>query len=129
MKKKKIVTKKKGGMSAGKAAAIGMGVAAVGAGAYYFLGPKGKQHQKKTKVWMVNMETEVEKRLKKAKVVTQPLYQEAIDALATAYSKRYKEHANEINAFAKKLKGEWKNVQRTARPTVKKAKRIIRKVR
>lgn len=115
MTKKKIVTKKKSGMSAGKAVAIGASVAAVGVGAYYFLGPKGKQHQKKAKVWMTEMETEIEKKLKKAKEVTKPLYQEAIDTIAAAYNKRYKEHAGEINAFAKKLKGEWKSTQNKTR--------------
>jgi hypothetical protein len=114
-KKKKVVTKKKSRISVGSAAAIGAGVAAVGAGAYYFLGPKGKQHRGKAKVWMTEMETEVQKKLKKAKSVTQPLYQDAIDALSATYSKRYKEHASEINAFAKKLKGEWKNTRNKIR--------------
>lgn len=55
MAKKKIVKKKKSGMSAGAAAAIGAGVA--------------------------------------------------------AYSKRYKEHAPEVKALAKKLKAGWKNAR------------------
>jgi gas vesicle protein len=117
------MTKKKSEMSVGKAAVIGAGVVAASAGAYYLLGPKGKQHQKKAKIWMAEIKTEVEKELKKVKSVTKPLYQNTVDAIATTYSKQYKEHANEINAFAKKLKGEWKSVQSKALPVVKAVKK------
>ena len=103
--------------------AIGVGAAAVGAGAYYFLGPKGKQHQKKAKAWMAVMKIEVEKDLKKAKSVTEPLYHSAVDAIAATYSRQYKEHAGEINAFAKKLKEDWRGAQRKARSAVKKSKK------
>ena len=118
------MTKKKGEMSVGKAAVIGAGVAAVGAGAYYLLGPKGKEHQKKLKTLMTEMKKGVEKELKKVKSVTEPLYQSAVDTIATTYSKQYKEHADEINAFAKKLKGEWKSAQSKARPVVKAVKKV-----
>ncbi|TSC71239.1 MAG: Uncharacterized protein G01um101449_6 [Parcubacteria group bacterium Gr01-1014_49] len=115
MKHKKVVQKKKSGMSVAKAAAIGVGVAAVGAGAYYFLGPKGKQHRGKAKAWMTEMEREVEKRLQKAKSVTEPLYQDAVDALSAVYRKRYKGQASEVSAFAKKLKSEWKATRKKSR--------------
>lgn len=118
------MAKKKSEVSVGKVAIIGAGVAAVGAGAYYLLGPKGKQHQKKVKALMTEMKKGVEKELKKVKSVTEPLYQSAVDAMATTYSKQYKEHADEINAFAKKLKGEWKSVQQKARPVVKAVKKV-----
>lgn len=113
--------KKKNKISAGKIAAIGVGVAAAGAGAYYLLGPKGKQHQKQAKAWMEKMKLEVEKNLKKIKDITKPLYHNTVDSIAAIYNKKYKEHEKEINAFAKKLKGEWKNAQNKARPIIKKA--------
>lgn len=111
MAKKKIVKKKKSGMSAGAAAAIGAGVAAAGVGAYYFLGPKGKQHRGEAKAWMTKMETDIRKKLQKAKSVTGPLYRDAVDTIAAAYGKRYKEHAPEVKALAKKLKAGWKNAR------------------
>lgn len=114
-------------MSAGNIAAIGAGVAAVGAGAYYFLGQKGKQRQRKAKVWMIEMEMEIGKKLKKVKSVTDPLYHSAVDALAQTYSKQYKEYACEINAFATKLKDEWKNTRRKARHVIKKTKPAAKK--
>ena len=61
-------------MSVGNIATIGAGAAAVGAGAYYFLGPKGKQHRGKAKSWMVEMEKEIEKKLKKAKMPPKKLF-------------------------------------------------------
>lgn len=123
------MAKKKNRISAGEIVAISAGAAAAAAGAYYFLGPKGKKHQQKAKAAMGKMKIEVEKQLKKAKKVTGPLYQNAIDAAAAAYGKKYKEHAGEINAFAKKLKGEWRSVQKKAAPALKKAKRAVKKAR
>ena len=76
---------------------------------------EGAQHQKKAKVWMVKMETEVAKKLKNAKSVTQPLYREAVDTIAATYSKQYKEHVPEIKALAKKLKEGWKDTKNKAR--------------
>ncbi len=111
MAKKKVVKKKKSGISAGTVAAIGAGVAAASIGAYYFLGPKGKQHRGEAKAWMTKMKTDIEKKLQKAKSVTGPLYRDTVDTIAAAYSKRYKEHAPEVKALAKKLKAGWKNAR------------------
>jgi len=118
---------KKGGMSVGKAVAIGAGVAAVGAGAYLFLGPDGKKNQKKVKVWMTKMEKEATGKMKKVKSATLPIYHNTVDALALSYSKQYKEHAPEIKAFAKHLKSSWKNVEKQAKPVIKKAKKNAEK--
>lgn len=114
----KKISKNKSGMSVGKVATIGAGVATVGAGAYYFLGPKGKQHRGKAKAWMVEMEMEIEKKLKKAKNITELFYHGAVDTMATIYSKQYKEYAGEITTFADKLKGEWKSIQHKTRPVI-----------
>ena len=40
--------------------------------------------------------------------------------IAETYSKKYKEHKDEICAFAKNLKGEWKSVEKIVRPITKK---------
>jgi len=114
MEKKKI---KK--ISAGKVAAIGAGVAVVGAGAYYLLGPKGKEHQKKIKGWMLTMKKEIDGEFKKAKNATTPVYHKTVDAIAKVYSQKHKEYSKEINAFAKTLK---------ATPAVKKASKVVKKV-
>ena len=88
-------------MSGGKIVAGVAGMAALGAGAYYFLGPKAKAHQKKAKVLMEKMKKEVEKEIKRAKEVTPPLYYKAIDVVSSNYAKQYKLHEKDIKAFAR----------------------------
>ncbi len=63
------MTKHKKGMSVGKAVAVGAGIAAVGAGAYYLLGPNSKEHQDKMKGLILNAKNEVKKDVKKVKHV------------------------------------------------------------
>ena len=112
MVKKKPI--KKSSISAGKVAAISAGIATLGTGAYYLLGPKGKKHQKKAAVWMTKMQKEIGK---KARTVQN--YHKAVDALVDNYSKQYKENAGEIKAFAKHLKDQW---EVSEKKTKKKAK-------
>ncbi len=107
-------------MSVGRVVGIGAGIAAVGAGAYYLFGPKGKQHQKKARAWAAEMKREVEKELKKVKNVTEPLYQDTVLAIAQMYTKKYSKYSKEINASAKKLKGEWRGLRHKTRSTLKK---------
>lgn len=106
--------KKKDGMSKGvsksEMAAIGAGAAAVGAGAYYLLGPKSKAHQKKASILMNKIKKEVQSEIKKAKKVTTPLYHKAVDTIAKNYSREYQAHEKDIKNFAKKLKGEWRTL-------------------
>lgn len=123
---KKTVAKK--GMSAGSMVAIGAGVAALSAGAYYFLGPNGKKNQKHAKAWMAEMKSEAMKKIAKVEKVTMPLYNKAVDNAAAMYAKQYKAHAPEINAFAKKLKSEWKGAEQKAKPVVKKVQKAVKKI-
>jgi uncharacterized protein HemX len=59
--------KKSKKMSVGKKIAIGAGVAAIGAGAYYLLGPKAKAHQKKVSVLANKAKKEAKKEMKEIK--------------------------------------------------------------
>ena len=59
--------KKNKKMSGGKKMMVGAGMAALGAGAYYLLGPDAKKHQKKASAVIVKMKKEVESEFKKAK--------------------------------------------------------------
>lgn len=127
MAAKKKVTKTKGGSSAIKNTAIGAGLAGLAAGAYYFLGPNGKKHQKKATAWMVKMEKEAKKQVSKIKDVSGPAYAKAVDALAATYSKQYKEHAPELKAFAKHLKTQWQATKSKAKPVTKKVKAAVKK--
>jgi len=59
--------KKNKKMSGGKKMMVGAGMAALGAGAYYLLGPDAKKHQKKASAVIAKVRKEVEGELKKAK--------------------------------------------------------------
>jgi len=60
---------KKNAISTTKLVAVGVGVAALGAGAYYFLGPDGKKHQKKAMGLISKIKKETLKDIKKAKPI------------------------------------------------------------
>ncbi|MBX4189382.1 hypothetical protein KW785_02185 [Candidatus Parcubacteria bacterium] len=101
---------------------VGAGLAAVAAGAYFFLGPNGKKHQKKMKGWMVKMKGEVLERLEDAREMTEPVYNEIIDGVAQTYSVANKVPKSEIVALATDLKRHWKNIvggRKTARKTTR----------
>jgi hypothetical protein len=114
---------KKSGMSGGKIVAMGAGVAALGAGTYYLFGPKAKTHQKKAKVLLNKIQKEVASEIKKVKEVTPPLYHQAVDSISENYAKQYKLHEKDIQAFAKKLKSEWKKASKIVRKPTKTSKK------
>jgi gas vesicle protein len=125
---KKVIKKKKSGMSGGKILAGVAGAAALGAGAYYLLGPKAKVHQKKAKALMVKMQKEVEREIKKAKENSGPMYHKAVDMISENYAKQYEMHEPEIKAFAKKLKREWKGaVKKATKKPTKKSTKVSKK--
>ncbi|MFA6524335.1 MAG: hypothetical protein WC264_03110 [Candidatus Paceibacterota bacterium] len=123
---KKNNTKKKGGVSMGKKVAIGAGVLALGVGAYYLLGPKAKEHQKKARVLIVKIKKEVESKIRKVKNATGPMYHKAVDIISSDYIKKYKPHEKEIKALAQKLKSDWKGAPKFAKKTVKKVVRSLK---
>ncbi len=101
---------KKKGISKSKMAVVGAGIAAIGAGAYYLMGPNDKAHQKKTAMLMTKIKKEVQSEIKKAEKVTTPLYHKVVDSVSKNYTKQHKAHEKDIKAFTKKLKSEWKSV-------------------
>lgn len=110
-------------MSVGKKVALGAGLAAVGAGMYYFFGPNSKAHQKKAKALVAKVKKEVEKEVKKAKAVTVPLYYKTVDTLSKNYAKQYKLHEKDVKALAAKVKKEWKGAKKVAKKAVRAARK------
>lgn len=115
--------KKNTKMSVGKKVALGAGLAAVGAGAFYLLGPNAKAHQKKVLSLASKMKKEVEKEAKKVKAVTVPMYHKAVDTVSKNYTAQYKLHEKDIKALASKIKSEWKGAQKLVKKAVKVAKK------
>lgn len=112
--------------------AIGAGVvalSAIGAGAYYFLGPDGKKNQKKALAFANKMKKEVAVEYKKAKKAGTPVYNKAVDMISKNYAKQYKAHSKDIEALAKKLKSEWKDIEKNTKNTVKVVKKVVKETK
>jgi hypothetical protein len=121
----KTVPKKKG-LATKSILAIGASVAAIGGAAYYFFGSKGKKHQKDTKEWMTHMKTDILKKLDKTEKASKKAYHEIVDEVSKAYAKHGKA---EVALFAKKLKTQWKSVEKSAvKPAKAAAKKIVKHV-
>lgn len=86
---------------------IGTSIAAVAATAYFFLGPKGKKHQKSIKDWTVEMKNEVIKKLETAKEISKQVYDEIIDSVAIEYAGMKNIDQAEIKELVKDLKKHW----------------------
>lgn len=130
-----MVNKKKSGVSVGKVVAIGAGVAALGATAYYFLGPNGKKNQKATKDWMIEAKKKIIEKVEKTKEMTQEVYDIVIDQVVDPYIKKNAGSVKEIKAFADTVKKQWKDVARvraaknkTKYPVKKVVKKVAKKV-
>lgn len=103
---------------AGWALATGA-AAAMGAGAYYLLGPDKKKHQKKAKELLGKIKDEIVAEAVKAKSVGTPAYHRAAEAVARVYREQYKLHEKDIQAIARKLKDEWQQGKRQIKRSVK----------
>lgn len=125
MKKQTIKNKK---VSTATKVAIGVGAVALGASAYALMGPNGKKNQKKVKDWAMYMKKEVTTHVKKFEQGSKKEVEGVIDMLAKTYAQQYKEHAPQIKAVSKALKGEWSSFVKTAKPVVKKTTTQAKKV-
>jgi hypothetical protein len=111
------------GMDAKDMAAVGAGIAAIAAGAYFFFGPDGKKHQKKMRGWMVTMKGEVLERLEETRDISEPIYNDIVDSVAKAYSVAGKIPKDEIMSLATDLKKQWRGISRGAKAVSKTATR------
>jgi hypothetical protein len=101
------------GMDTKEEVLIGAGLAALAAGAYFFLGPKGKKHQKQMRGWMVKMKGEVLEKLEEAKEITEPIYNDIVDSVAKTNAVAGKIPQTEIKALAGDLKRQWRSLSRS----------------
>ena len=103
------------GSKAVKLAVIGASLAGLAAGAYFFLGPKGKKHQKQAKAWAIKMKGDVVEKLEAARNVSESAYHGIIDSVASRYERSRKASRGEIQALARDLKKHWKVISGSAR--------------
>lgn len=125
---KKKTTKR--GSGAMKLSVLGASLAALAAG-YFFLGPKGKKHQRHARAWAIKMKGDVVEKLERARDVSEPAYHEIVDSVAAEYKKGKKAGYGEIVALARDLKKHWKTISRGAqsvkRDALKSAGRVAKK--
>ncbi len=107
----------KSGPSKTELAIIGASIAGIAAAAYFFLGPKGKEHQQQAKAWAIKMKGEVVEKLERAKEISEPIYQEIIDTVASKYEKAMNTTPEEVRALAQDLKKHWKKLSSSAKIT------------
>ncbi len=121
---------KKTAKKGGAAMALGViGASAAGlAAAYYFLGPKGKVHQKHARAWAIKMKGEVVEKLEDVKEVTPVVYHEIIDSVTKEYKKGKKASQAEIDALAADLKKHWKTIAASAKVAGADMKKATKKV-
>lgn len=98
------------GSNAAQIAMIGATLAGLAAATYFFLGPKGKQHQKHAKAWAIKMKGDIIEKIELAKHINEPMYHQIIDTIAGEYTKGKKATSAEIQALAKDLKKHWKTI-------------------
>lgn len=103
--------------------ALGASLAGLAAGAYFFLGPKGKAHQRHAKAWVIKMKGDVVEKLEKAGDVSESAYNEIVDSVAKGYEKGKKAGQEEIKELANDLKKHWKTISRSARIVKKETKK------
>lgn len=111
-----------------KIVVVGASLAGLAATAYFLFGPKGKKHQKQVKAWAIKMKGDVVEKLEKARDISEPVYHEIIDSVATTYEKGKKASQKEIKALARDLKAHWKTIGSLARATKRDVAKSARKV-
>jgi hypothetical protein len=99
---------------AAQLAVIGASLAGLAATAYFLFGPKGKKHQKQAKAWAIKMKGAVVEKLETAREITEPVYNEIIDAVSKEYKKSKKATQPEIEELAVDLKKHWKSMSKLA---------------
>jgi F0F1-type ATP synthase membrane subunit b/b' len=109
-----------------KYTSIGVSLASLAAGAYFFFGPQAKKHQKHAKAWVIKMKGDVIEKLETAKEVTEPIYHAIIDAVAEDYNKRVENGQGDIAEIVSDLKKQWKTLSKALKPKTK-TKAVLKK--
>src|SRR3989338_3929209 len=99
-------------------------IVALGAAAYYFLGPKGKEHQQSAQKWLVEAKKKIIKKIEKEKIVTKEAYEKIVDNVLHSYEVAGISLA-EVVKSAKSLKDDWKHI---AKETKTKAKNTVKNI-
>jgi hypothetical protein len=118
-KAKGKVVAKKGGV--GEKTAVGVGIIAAIAGAYFLYGSKdAAKNRKKIRGWTLKAKGEVLEKLEKMQDATEAEYGSIVDAVMRKYSAIKSIDTAEVDSLGKDLKRHWKNFTKEVKK-VKKA--------
>ena len=103
--------KAKGGSLAGEMA-VGAGIIAAMAGAYFMYGAKdAAKNRKKVKGWVLKAKGEVVEKLEKVQHATQEQYEATVDTVLNKYQAVKNIDIEEVDSLRKDLKRHWKGFQ------------------
>ncbi len=114
------------GMSGGKVMAIGATAAAIGGAAYYFLGPKGKQHQRSAKKWTKDAASQIAEKAQKAKNLSESVYANIVDGVVMPYVAEGVALKREAQSFSRALKSDWKHIKSSAQKSFQSKKKEVK---
>ena len=100
--------------------AISAGVAAVAAASYYLFGPKGAQHRKAVRGWVIQMKGDVIRELETLKEVSEPIYNQIVETVAKKYLQQGAIAKADVAALATELKSHWKAISGARKTAAKK---------
>jgi len=109
-KKGKVVAQKGGKMVTEMA--VGAGIIAAMAGAYFLYGGKdAAKNRKKVKGWVLKAKGEVLEKLEKVQHATQDQYETTVDTVLNKYQAVKSIDTTEVDSLRKDLKKHWKGFQ------------------
>lgn len=114
---------KKNTEGAGKAIAVGAGIAVLSTAAYLLFGPEGKKHRKDLQSWMIKMKAEVMEKMEKAKELSGETYEEIVNAVESKYKGMKNVDAELLAKEVAELKRNWKALAKEAKKKTGSAKK------
>jgi hypothetical protein len=118
--------KKSKNNSGAKILAVGAGAVALAAAGYYLFGPNAQKNRKNIKGWMIKMKGEIVEKLEMAKEISEPIYQQIVDAAAAKYLTAGSIAKEDVQRLAGELKKQWKSIS-GKKVIKKKAKQSVKK--
>jgi hypothetical protein len=96
-----------------KTMAAGAGITTAVAGAYYLLGTKsGNKNRRKVQAWMTRAKGEILEQIENLTDITKETYQEVVNKVLKKYQALKKIDKQEFTGFVRELRGHWKNIQK-----------------
>ncbi len=99
--------------------------AAALAGSYFVYGKGAKKNRKSVKSWALKAKAEVLEQLEKAKEISEPIYNQAVDKISKKYSDLKNIDKKDVEALVKELKTHWKDIKKEVTAMQKPDKKSI----